>query len=150
MIEPDDDLLDLLHDLGQDNARLRDHNQRLCEYVNAAAGEESALVPISLLAMMIPRYQHEAEMEKLNSRSREVVPASTFDDTGSALIISLGTDLVDPTIDWLMSVLPQDAAAQVASASLMIVTDPHARLMSILRCDVSPGDVLVVHAASIG
>lgn len=153
MIKPDDELMNLLHELEAENARLRDHNLRLSEYkpVNAAAGEESALMPVSLLAAVIPRYQHEAEIgELISSRSQEVVPATTSAAPGSALIISLGTDQVDLTIEWLMSVLPPDAAAQVADASLVLVTDPAARLMRVLRCDVKPGDVLVAHVASIG
>lgn len=54
------------------------------------------------------------------------------------------------TLDWLLSVLPSPAAAQLEEAVLVIATDPNARLLKVLKNESDVDEYLEVHTAALG
>lgn len=85
--------------------KVRDHNERLCEYVNAAAGEESAILPVSVLSTLIPRFQHEAKMaeqERLVA-VMQVAREKVIVDLKAEL--AKAREITDEKVDWLADML---------------------------------------------
>lgn len=83
----------------------------------------------------------------------EHAPGQELDEPArpSMVIISLNREIdVDLSMAWLMDTLPGAPAKQLQDASLVLVTDPNARLAKVLKDETKAGEYLEMHTGAIG